>query len=1097
MNTDGRHANRAGGPRQGNRSAKAGQAKAIVGIGASAGGLEAVTALLDALPPDTGLGFVLVQHLAPSHPSMLVALLARHTAMPVEEARHGLAVAPNHLYVIPPNANLGILHGVLQVLPWPEDHHGPLLTVDHFLRSLARDQGPRAVAVILSGSASDGALGMQAVKAEGGITLAQDEASAQHTGMPHSAVAAGAVDLVLPPGGIARELARIARDPLHPPVAERHELSDGLDTILVLLRDQKGHDFTGYKPNTIERRIRRRMVLHNLHEVGQYIRYLQQSPGEGQALFEDLLISVTAFFRDPEAFEALKQQVFPRLIEGRAVNDPIRVWVPGCASGEEAYSLAIALTEYLSATSVPAQPVQVFASDIDERAILKARAGLYPESIAADVSAERLQRFFVKTTHGYQVHKAIRDLCVFAVQDLTRDPPFSRMDLVSCRNLLIYFGPELQKRVLGTLYYALKPNGYLLLGTSESIGKSADLFSLTDKRLKIYERKSAPGPFPRPAGAWSAAHLAGSPLPPTAVAGAPARDPMREAEQYILAEFGPPALIVNDQMEVVGYSGRTGPYIEPAHGAASAKLLKVVRQELTAALHVGVHKALESHERVRQETVRYRGQEGDRYVDLVLAPLPALPGHVLVVFEEAAVATTAPSPDGEQARRARTLEQELSATRAQLQSIINDQVNTGEALQAAYEELLSSNEELQGTNEELESAKEELQSTNEELATVNEELVVRNRQLEHAHDDLLNLLASAELPLVMLDAQLRVRHFTPMARPLLNLIDADVGRPLSHLRTNLDIEDLGRHLREVIDDAGSRTIEVSDNRERWYSLRMRPYKSKDGAIEGAVLVFVDLAEFSAGHAQVHRLAAMVRESADAIILLGLNGRILEWNRGAEALYGYPEDEAQRMNLNDLVPPAARREVRELLQQLGRGETLRYVEAPRVTRDGRELEVRFTASPLPGPSGTPSAIMLIEQDITELKRNLERAQWLAAVVRDADDAITVRDFEGRIRAWNPAAQRMFGYSEEEILGLGIERLLPPDARAHEAELLQRLRRGEAIDRFRTRRVTRDGHIVDVELTASLVLDDDGRPQAMATTERAVEDGTGTPPPQSSR
>ncbi len=743
--------------------------------------------------------------------------------------------------------------------------------------------------------------------------------------------------------------------------------------------------------------------------------------------------------------------------------------------------------------------MQVFASDIDERAILRARAGLYPESIAADVSAERLQRFFVKTAHGYQVHQAIRDLCVFAVQDLTRDPPFSRMDLVSCRNLLIYFGPELQKRVLGTLYYALKPNGYLLLGTSESIGQSADLFSLTDKRFKIYEKKPAQGPFPRPAGAWSATHLAGSPLPPSPATGVAARDPMREAEQYILAEFGPPALIVNDKMEVVGYSGHTGPYIEPAHGAASAKLLKVVRQELTAALHVGVRQALENHERVRQESVRYRGQAGDRCVDLVVAPLPAVPGHVLVVFEETAVATTAPPPssDGEQARRARTLEQELSATRAQLQSIVNDQVNTGEALRAAYEELLSSNEELQGTNEELESAKEELQSTNEELATVNEELVVRNRQLEHAHDDLLNLLASAELPMVMLDAQLRVRHFTPMARPLLNLIDADIGRPLRDLRTNLDIDDLGRHLREVIDKAISRTIEVRDSRDRWYSLRMRPYKSKDGAVEGAVLVFVDLAEFSAGQAQVHRLAAMVRESADAIILLGLDGRILEWNRGAEALYGYPEEEAQRMNLNDLVPPAAHRAVREMLQQLGRGETLRYVEAPRVTRDGRELEVRFTASPLPGPSGTPSAIVTIEQDITELKRNLERAQWLAAVVRDADNAITVRDFEGRIRAWNPAAQRMYGYSEEEILGLGIERLLPPETRPQEEELLQRLRRGEVVERFKTRRITRDGHIVEVELTASLVLDDDGRPQAMATTERAVEDGTGTQPPRSSR
>ncbi|SCZ57453.1 chemotaxis protein CheB [Thiohalomonas denitrificans] len=1080
MPADKRHAHHPARERE-NGSPSEEHAVAIVGIGASAGGLEAATALLDALPPDTGLAFVLIQHLAPDHPSMLVDLLARHTDMPVEEAQNAVPAAPNHIYVIPPNASLGILHGVLQVLP-ALDHHGALLTIDYFLCALARDQGPRAIGVILSGSASDGARGIAAIKAESGITFAQNKESAQHPSMPQSAAEAGA-DKVLSPADIARELARIAGEPLRVDSADRPGLGDHLGTVLFLLRNQSGHDFTGYKPNTIERRITRRMLLHKLRTVEEYIRYLQQSPGELQALFEELLISVTAFFRDPEVFDALQRQVFPRLIEGRPAQDPIRVWVPGCAGGEEAYSIAIALSEYLASTPVPAQTVQVFGSDIDERAILRARAGLYPDSIMADVSAERLQRFFVKTTNGYQVAQPIRDMCVFAVQDINRDPPFSRMDLVSCRNLLIYLGPALQEKVLGTLHYALKPAGFLLLGSSESIGKAADLFTLMDKKAKIYERKSSQRPVARPGTSWPETRAGEAITRTAAPIGAPARDVVREAEQYILAEFSPPALIVNDHMEVVGYSGRTSPYIEPAHGAASAQLFKVVRQELTGALHLAVHQVLDTNEPVAREAIRYRAQEAERYVDLTVRPLPAVPGYVLVVFQEAGMAPASPPPESA-GSLVRALEQELSTTRGQLQSIISEQVNTGETLQSAYEELLSSNEELQSTNEELESAKEELQSTNEELATVNEELLVRNGQLEHANDDLLNLLASVELPMVMLDGELRVRHFTPMARPLLNLIDADVGRPLRHLRTNLDIKELDRDLQAVVDSGDSRTIEVRGRGERWYSLRMRPYKSQEGAIEGAVLVFLDLAEFSAEHAQDLRLAAMVRESADAISLLDLDGRILEWNRGAEALYGYPQAEAQRMNVSALAPHPEQRQVQELLARLRAGETLRSVGARRVTRDGHELEVSITASPLPGPDGAPIAIVSIEQDITHLKHNLERAQRLATVVHDANDAITVRDLDGRIRVWNRAAERLYGYREEEMLGLGIDRLLSPAAREQDEALLTRLRRGEPNERFTTQRRTRNGGTITVELTASLLRDDEGRPQAITTTERTV-------------
>ena len=560
----------------------------VVGVGASAGGLGAFTKLLKNLPADTGMAFVLVQHLDPKHVSLLPELLARATAMPVVEISDGTRIAPNHVYVMPPNYSLAMLHGVLHLMPRP-DEYGKHLPIDDFLRSLADDRHSNAIGVILSGTASDGTLGMKAIKFEGGITFAQSEDSAEYDGMPHSAIAAGHVDFVLTPEEIGKELVRIAHHPYLrvEETGPRGELvsegGDNLNKIFVLLRSRTGNDFTYYKHSTIRRRIKRRMVLHQLEKMEDYVKYLQKQPGELDALFQDMLINVTSFFRDPETFEALKQEVFPALVEKCSAEQPLRIWVPGCSTGEEVYSVAIALLEFLGdrASNIP---IQIFASDIDDKAIDKARQGIYPESIRDDIAPGRLQRFFVKTPGGYQISKIIRDICVFAVQNVIKDPPFSRLDLICCRNLMIYLGAVLQKKVLHTFHYALRPGRFLMLGTSETIGSFADLFATVDKKSKIYSKKSVaalPG--------YDFTTLPHAVTMPAADQTRPERTPsaldlQHEAERLILTTYGPPGVIINQDMQILHFRGQTGPYIEPSPGSASLNLLKMARQDLVMEL---------------------------------------------------------------------------------------------------------------------------------------------------------------------------------------------------------------------------------------------------------------------------------------------------------------------------------------------------------------------------------------------------------------------------------------------------------------------------------------------------------------------------------
>ncbi len=849
----------------------------IVGIGASAGGLEAFSELLSNLPVEPTMAFVLIQHLDPKHPSILSDILSRTTRMSVVEAKHGMRVEPGHVYVMPPNARMTIAGEVLHLGPRSDDR-GPQLPIDHFLRSLAEDLGSRAIGVILSGSASDGALGLKAIKAEGGTTFAEAPQSAKFDSMPRSAVASGAVDFVLPPKAIAQELTRIGR---HPYLGQTRAAPspeapvsgpDAFDEILRKLREKSGIDFMLYRQTTIRRRIARRMMIHGLDTLEGYLGYLEAHPSQVHALYNDLLVNVTRFFRDPEAFRVLQRSVFPRILKQRPADAPIRVWAPGCSTGEEAYSLAIVLLESLGDAD-GIVPIQLFGSDVSETAVVKARAGIYPDNIELDVAGARLRRFFVKVDGQHQVRKAVRELCVFARHNLATDPPFSKMDLIVCRNVLIYLEPELQKRVLSIFHYALKDPGFLMLGVAETVGPLADFFSIVDKKYRVYAKKPTSRRFDL--GLISLEQRLekiGRTARRTGEAGGGPLDLLQEVDRILLSKYAPAGVLVNEATEILQFRGHTSPYLEPAPGQASLNLLKMAREGLLMELRVAIDKARKQNAPVRRERLSIKQDGGLAQVTLEVIPVsgPARERNYLVLFESVppsgeprAPGRAAPRGPRQPAveHQIKNLHQELTATKEFLQSIIQEREAANEELQAANEELQSSNEELQSTNEELETAKEELQSVNEELTTVNEELQHRNADQSLLNNDLNNLFVGVNIPIVMLGSDGRIRRFTPMAGEMLSLIPADVGRPIGDIRLSPDLPDLEQVCKHVVDTATVVEREVRDRDGRWYSLRVRPYTTADDQIDGTVIILTDITALKSSVEQV----SVARDHAETIM----------------------------------------------------------------------------------------------------------------------------------------------------------------------------------------------------------------------------------------
>jgi two-component system, chemotaxis family, CheB/CheR fusion protein len=871
----------------------------VVGIGASAGGLDAFRQLLSNLPIDTGMAFVLIQHLEPNQKSLLSEILARETIMPVVEVQQGMAVEPNCVYVIPPSTKMVILQGLLHLTP-RDKAHGVAMPIDAFFLSLAVDRGSKAIAVVLSGGESDGARGLEAVKEAGGITFAQCEASAKVSSMPNTAVATGQVDFVLPPSAIAEELAKISHHPyvVHPtPAKVVAAIANGetaLQSIFTILQTRVGVDFTLYKHTTLKRRILRRMVLYRLETLEDYVTYLQGHGAEVQALYEDILINVTSFFRDPIVFATLESKVFP-VIANRAPDSPIRIWVVGCSTGEEVYSIAMCLLEFLDGQSIK-PPIQIYATDISDWAIEKARKGIYSQNRVADVSPERLQRFFAPVEDGYQIGKSVRELCVFAKQNLCSDPPFSKLDLISCRNVLIYLDTVLQKKVFPIFHYALKPAGFLLLGTSETTGKSADLFTIIDKKYKIYSRKTASTRLSLELIANTyASEIANPALRNSDVAWSDL-ELHREADRLVLDHYAPAGVVVNSDLEIVHFRGQTSPYLEAAPGKASHNLLKMAKEGLKLELRTATHQAKQQELPIKKVGLQIHEGNQNRIVNLEVIPIQARGSderYFLVLFEDVAPIKTpdltpvvknvshngkATSEKQENIR----LHQELENTKEYLRSIIEEQEATNQDLRAANEEILSSNEEFQSSNEELETAKEEIQATNEELSTINDELQHRNVEITQVSNDLQNLISSTNIPILMLGSDLCIRRFTPLAQSILHLIPADVGRPLRDISPTLQIPDLEAQIREVMDTLTIKEQEVQDQNGHWYDLRIRPCQTIDHKIDGVILILLDIDALKRGMVELQHshnyTQAIVETVREPLIVLDKNLRVSTANQ---------------------------------------------------------------------------------------------------------------------------------------------------------------------------------------------------------------------------
>lgn len=841
----------------------------IVGIGASAGGLEAFIQVLAKIPKNTGLCFILIQHLDPAHPSLSVKIIADSIELDVLEVENGMGLEPNKVYVMPPNHKMTISNGQLKLEP-REQTIGTHLTIDLFLRSLADAKKNKAIGVVLSGTGFDGTNGLHAIKAEGGVTLAQNPQTAKFGGMPQHAIESGAVDLVLSPEEIAKELAHLAAnsnllttenpndvDPDSPANLKNKDIQrEKLKGILGLLRTFSNVDFTNYKFATVSRRIQRRMMIYKYRDFAEYLYFLKTHPDEIEFLYRDMLINVTNFFRDPESYKILTKNIFTKMVKNRPPQQPIRIWVPGCSSGEEAYSIAIALIEFLQKLQL-SFPIQIFATDISEECIQKARAGVYPETIKQHLTETQLKQFFEKFNQGYKVRKALRDICLFSIHDMTQDPPFAKLDLVSCRNVLIYFTPLLQKRVIPIFHYALNPSGYLWLGQSETPGEFSKLFIQQNKKHRFYIRAKGPTPikFYFPANTFSAEPTAYEKSTETAFSNQNKKvhqsDYQSEAEHLILTKFTAPYVIVNTDMEILRFGGRCAPFLEPpAKGSPSHNLFKMTQPELLSGLRLLVQYIKKENKFAKREGLRFEYDEKIKAVNIEACPInplaPTKQRAYLIFFKE--VSLKQDSKKGQALRNKKFNAQQLNELMSELadlkstqQILIEQHETTQEELTSANEELQSANEELQSTIEELETAKEELQSTNEELITVNDELQVRNADLSNLGNDLSNILASTEIPILMVSTDRRIRRFTPKAELVFNLISSDIGRPLKDIKTNFNV-DLDALIIEVTETRKSKAIEIQDQLGHWRSLQIRPYKTVDNKIDGAVIAIIDIEE---------------------------------------------------------------------------------------------------------------------------------------------------------------------------------------------------------------------------------------------------------------
>ncbi len=958
----------------------------IVGIGASAGGIRALQAFFEAIPDDTGAAFVVIVHLDPQSRSELSSILGARATIPVSQVVGTERLQANHVYVIPPDRRLHLSDHEISAAEFDEPR-GRRVPVDQFFRSLAQQHGD-GFAVILSGAGSDGAVGVRAVKEAGGIILVQDPAEAEYPSMPRSAIATGIADLVLPVRELAARLVRLVRSKRSLEFDDEDKIDEELlRRLLAHLRVRTGHDFSKYKRSTVLRRITRRMQVTRADDLKQYYDFLRDNQDEAQALLGDLLISVTTFFRDAEACGELKTQVLPRLFEAKEPTDTVRIWVPGCATGEEVYSLAMLLLE--EASRHPIRPaIQVFGSDLDARALAIAREGLYPAAIEADVSEDRLRRFFLQEGDHYRVRRELRDIVLFAAHSLLKDPPFSRIDLISCRNLLIYLDRELQQQVCSTFHYALNPGGYLLLGGSESAENPPGLFRSIDRKARIYQTTGRPGDKPRLlprllGGLGVHEHYAaGGRSPSTTVA-------LTEAAMHrqAIEKAAPPSVLVDSSHRVVHLSENAGRFLQPLGGPLTDDVVDLVRPELRFELRSALHRVFELGHSSLSLPVLVQFNGSPHCVHLQVKPAGEdggeKPRHALVLFIEGETVSDVATPDGRRSANdetVRRLTEELQLTQSRLRTTREESEAANEELRAANEELQSINEEYRSTSEELETSKEELQSINEELQTVNSELKLKLDAVSRAHSDLQNLMAATDFGTLFLDSSLRIKRFTKPVTDLFRITPADEGRPVTDFAHGLDYQDLVKDAQAVLSNLIPIRQEVKSRDNRWYDLCLRPYRTVDDKIDGVVITFVDVTERRSVEQALRDSEQLLRQdkrlveiSHDPIFVWELDGGIVEWNRGSEELYGYSREEAlgkrKEALLGTVVPGSSFAELRARLLDSGTwsGELTHH------TKGGRELTVesRIVLDQIDGRR----LALESTRDITERKELAQRQELL--------------------------------------------------------------------------------------------------------------------------
>lgn len=946
------------------------EATHIVGIGASAGGLIALEQFFKQVPLKTGLCFVVIQHLPADHKSMMVELLARHTELPIFIIEENMTAEPNCVYLIPPGKNIKIFHNKF-LLSNPDDPYRQLnLPIDIFFESLADDQEKKSIAVILSGTGSDGTRGIRHIKEKFGIAIAQQLETAQFQGMPQSAIETGIVDFILPPERMVQQILSYIRHPfIQKETSQPLIIADetGLTRIFSLLREHHLVDFTFYKQATVLRRIERRMTINQIHELQDYIRFLESYPKEITTLYNELLIGVTSFFRDIEAFNFLRENVLPDLFKENKDRE-IRFWVEGCSSGEEAYSLAILAHECMETMGLKVK-VKVFASDVDKRAILSASTGQYPESITADLTPKQLTKYFYRRESYYQISRQIREMVVFAQHNILKDPPFTKIDLVSCRNLLIYLQPVLQKRALEKFNFALNPGGTLFLGSSESIGEMNVYFDSLNHKWKIFRSKGRRTPVIGSQDRYIPYQYEHTPVRQRYKDSNPlSNEKIQNSLLEVLAQrYVELTILVNEENEILHVLGNTEKFLRFPAGKPINNIFKVLVKEMVVPITAGLHKVFKDKEPVKYSNIHIQGDNSVTTAKMEIHPMFKNPGNQIfaVIFIENVKKHTSDSKktpikeiDIHVEKRIERLENELQFTRESLQTTIEELETSNEELGATNEELMASNEELQSTNE-------ELQSVNEELYTVNAEYQGKNIELIEIKNDFENLFNSLQLPVMFLDENLEIRQLTPQLSKIFRVSEKDIGRPVNHLIHHFINVDLVAVFEQVVKKERPVEQEICNNRNEYYLMRAFPYQISSDFSSGVVVIFIDISQRKKNENKLHHLAAVVMDSNDAIVEQDFDGNIMAWNKGAEKIYGYTEKEALTMNIGKLIPEELSGSAQVYIRSVQEGKEPDIQKTKRITKGGDRIDIALKATRLEDEFGNPVAVVTTERDVTGL------------------------------------------------------------------------------------------------------------------------------------